>query len=79
MLGAGGRLTPRRIEFRVAVLRQGRKMYDVAADLGVSYNHLILVLDGNRTGSARLEVGIRKVLEQWNLSCAADERVRQHS
>jgi len=33
-------------------------MYDVAAELGVSYNHLILVLDGKRTGSAKLEAGI---------------------
>jgi len=53
----------RRLEFRIAVMRQGRKMYDVAADLGVSYNHLVLVLDGKRKGSAELEAGIAKVLE----------------
>ena len=55
-------MTARRIEFRVAVLRQGRKMYDVARDLGVSYNHLILVLDGKRTASARLAGGIDRVM-----------------
>ena len=38
-------------------------MYDVARDLGVSYNHLILVLDGKRTASARLAAGIDRVLK----------------
>ena len=63
MLGERGSLTPRRIEFRVACLRQGRRIYDVARDLGVSYNHLILVLDGKRTPSAKLEDGIAKVMK----------------
>ena len=56
-------MSPRRVEFRVAVLRQGRKMYDIARDLGVSYNHLVLVLDGKRAGSRRLEAGIAKVMK----------------
>jgi len=37
-------------------------MYDVAQDLGVSYNHLVLVLDGKRKPSARLDAGIAKVM-----------------
>jgi hypothetical protein len=55
-------VSPRRIEFRIACLRQGRKIYDVAADLGVSYQHLIMVLDAKRTGSASLEAGIAQVV-----------------
>jgi len=46
----------------VAVLRSGQTMYGVAASLGVSYNHLILVLDGKRKGSAKLEAGILRAL-----------------
>jgi|GEM_PF-6854029 len=38
-------------------------MYDVAADLGVSYNHLIRILDGKRRPMARLEIKIAKVME----------------
>lgn len=33
-------------------------MYAVDDELGVSYNHLILVLDGKRKSSAKLESGI---------------------
>ena len=55
-------MTPPRIEFRIAVLRQRRTMRGVAADLGVSYQHLIMVLDGVRRGSVRLEFGIAKVM-----------------
>jgi hypothetical protein len=57
-------MSPRRIEFRVAVLRSGQTMYGVAASLGVSYNHLILVLDGKRKGSAELDAGILRILSQ---------------
>jgi hypothetical protein len=34
-----------------------------AKQLGITYNHLVLVLDGRRTGSARLETGIRAILD----------------
>lgn len=62
-----GRITlltmrPGRVEFRIAVLRSGKKMYDVARELGVSYNHLCLVLDGERKGSQRLEEAIAPIL-----------------
>ena len=56
-------VTPRRIEFRVAVLRNGLTMYGVAEKLGVSCNHLILVLDGKRVGSAELEARIKRVMK----------------
>lgn len=55
-------MTSRRLEFRISVLRKGLTMYHVAEKLGVSYNHLILVLDGKRVGSAKLEAGIAKVM-----------------
>lgn len=38
-------------------------MYQVACDLGVSYNHLVLVLDGKRKGSAELEKAIIQVMK----------------
>ena len=57
-------MTPRRIEFRVAILRSGLTMDAAANALGVSYNHLILVLDGKRKGSAKLEAAILRVLAQ---------------
>ncbi len=38
-------------------------MYDVARDLGVSYNHLVLVLDGKRKPGAQLEAGIEQILQ----------------
>ena len=56
-------MTPRRIEFRIAVLRKGLTMYAAAETLGVSYQHRILVLDGKRVGSANLEAGIAKVMK----------------
>ena len=37
-------------------------MYDVARELGISYNHLVLVLDGKRAPSARLAAAIEDVL-----------------
>lgn len=55
-------MTPRRIEFRIPVLRSGRTTQSAAANLGVSYNHLILVLDGQRKPSAQLETKIQGVL-----------------
>ena len=38
-------------------------MYGAAERLGVSYNHLVLVLDGKRVGSQRLEAGIERVMK----------------
>ena len=47
-------------------------MYDVAETQGVSYNHLILVLDGKRKGSAKLEAGILRILS-WRPTGPADQ------
>lgn len=40
----------------------GLRMQDVAVQCGVTYNHLILVLDGERRGSARLEAALRGMM-----------------
>jgi len=45
------------------VLRQGRKIYDAAADLRVSYNRVILAFDGKRKGSIGLEAAIATVMK----------------
>ena len=37
-------------------------MYGAAEKLGVSYHHLVLVLDGKRVGSQKLEAGIQRVM-----------------
>jgi len=57
-------MTPLRTEFRIAVLRQRRAMQSIAEDLGVSYNHLILVLDGKRKPSERLDNAITMVIRR---------------
>lgn len=53
-------MTPlqRKAAFKAAVTLRQVTMADAAATLGVSYNHLSLVLRGERIGSARLEEGI---------------------
>lgn len=53
-------MTPleRKAAFRAAVTLREITMADAAAELGVSYNHLTLVLRGERVGSERLETGI---------------------
>ncbi|HXC25101.1 MAG TPA: hypothetical protein VNU46_04235 [Gemmatimonadaceae bacterium] len=45
----------RKALFKAAVTLRELTMAEAAAQLGVSYNHLILVLRGDRVGSARLE------------------------
>ena len=39
-------------------------MQSIAEDLGVSYNHLILVLDGKRKPSERLDNAITMVIRR---------------
>lgn len=53
-------MTPlqRKAAFKAAVTLRQVTMAQAAAALGVSYNHLSLVLGGERVGSARLEHGI---------------------
>lgn len=53
-------MTPlqRKAAFKAAVTLRQVTMAEAAATLGVSYNHLSLVLGGERIGSARLEEGI---------------------
>ena len=50
-------LTPleRKALFKAAVTLKGTTMAKAARQLGVSYNHLTLVLRGDRVGSVRLE------------------------
>jgi len=45
----------RKALFKAAVTLRELTMAQAAEELGVSYNHLILVLRGDRVGSARLE------------------------
>ena len=53
-------MTPleRKAAFKAAVTLRQVTMAEAAAALGVSYNHLMLVLAGERVGSTRLEDGI---------------------
>jgi len=50
----------RKALFKAAVTLRELTMAEAAAMLGVSYNHLTLVLRGERTGSARL---VREIAE----------------
>jgi transcriptional regulator with XRE-family HTH domain len=57
-------MTPlqRKAAFRAAVTLRQITMAEAAAELGVSYNHLTLVINGERVGSARLEEAISGVV-----------------
>ena len=57
-------MTPleRKAAFRAAVTLRQITMADAAAQLGVSYNHLTLVINGERLGSARLEGAISSMI-----------------
>jgi transcriptional regulator with XRE-family HTH domain len=57
-------MTPleRRAAMKAAVTLRQITMNQAARELGVSYNHLTLVLLGNRQGSVRLEQAIAKFL-----------------
>lgn len=56
-------MTTRQIEFRIALLRHCRGMYDAAREPGIGYQHTILVLTGKRKSSAELESRIRQVMQ----------------
>ena len=57
-------MTPleRKAAFRAAVTLRQITMVEAAAELGVSYNHLTLVINGERVASVRLEQGIAAFL-----------------
>lgn len=57
-------MTPleRKAAFRAAVTLRQITMAEAAAEMGVSYNHLTLVINGERVGSARLEEAIARAL-----------------
>lgn len=53
-------MTPleRKAAFRAAVTLRQITMAEAAAELGISYNHLTLVINGERVASARVEEAI---------------------
>lgn len=53
----------RRAAFRAAVILKQTTMTRAAASLGISYNHLVLVLAGNRRASRRLQSAVATFLE----------------
>jgi transcriptional regulator with XRE-family HTH domain len=57
-------MTPleRKAAFRAAVTLRQVTMAEAAAQLGISYNHLTLVINGERVGSTRVEDGIAAVI-----------------
>ncbi len=57
-------MTPleRKAALRAAVTLRELTMAEAAAELGVSYNHLTLVIGGERVGSARLEEAISAMI-----------------
>ena len=57
-------MTPlqRKAALRAAVTLRQLTMAEAAAELGVSYNHLTLVMKGDRVGSAGLEEGIAAMI-----------------
>ena len=59
-------MTPleRKAAFRAAVTLRQITMAGAAAEMGVSYNHLTLVINGERVGSARLEEAISRALNR---------------
>jgi transcriptional regulator with XRE-family HTH domain len=52
----------RKAAFRAAATLRQVTMAEAAAQLGISYNHLTLVINGERVGSARVEEGIAAVI-----------------
>jgi len=52
----------RRAAFRAAVTLKQTTMARAASSLGVSYNHLLLVLDGRRKPSQRLQHAVATFL-----------------
>ena len=77
-------MTPleRKAAFRAAVTLRQVTMAEAAAELGISYNHLTLVINGERVGSARLEEGIaatigRPVTEVFGRTTHRNTRTRR--
>jgi hypothetical protein len=54
----------RKAAFKAAVTLHETTMAFAAQSLGVSYNHLMLVLRGDRIGSQRLERAIAEFIKQ---------------
>jgi len=52
-------------------------MYGAAKDLGVSYNHLILVLDGKRVPGKCLAAGIERTMNATQHSSPNSKPMRQ--
>ncbi|MEO7102747.1 MAG: hypothetical protein ABI311_05240 [Gemmatimonadaceae bacterium] len=59
-------MTPleRKAAFRAAVTLRQITMAEAAAEMGISYNHLTLVIKGERVGSARLEEAISHAINR---------------
>lgn len=57
-------LTERRRLFSASVSMLGWSMGDAAQRVGCTYNHLLLVLDGVRRPSARLNTAINDVIRE---------------
>jgi transcriptional regulator with XRE-family HTH domain len=76
-------MTPleRKAALRAAVTLRELTMAEAATQLGVSYNHLTLVISGERVGSARLEEAIagmigRPVVEVFGRTSRSAKRKR---
>lgn len=54
----------RHIIFRAAAAILGMSMAEAAARVGCTYNHLVLVLDGTRKPSARLDTQITGLVHE---------------
>lgn len=71
----------RKAAFRAAVTLQQTTMAGAARRLGVSYNHLVLVLAGERAGSERLEHAIadfvKRPVREMFVARPAPRRVRR--
>ena len=57
-------MTPleRKAAFRAAVTLRQVTMAEAAAELGISYNHLTLVINGEGVGRARVEEAIARMI-----------------
>jgi transcriptional regulator with XRE-family HTH domain len=64
----------RKALFKAAVTLRELTMAEAAAKLGVSYNHLILVLRGDRVGSTQLERRIAQFVGRTGRELFGDGR-----
>ncbi len=69
-------MTPveRKAAFKATVTLREMTMAEAASQLGVSYNHLTLVLRGDRIGSKRLEDAIAKFIGRGAAQVFGDSR-----